>query len=76
MSNQDSGGRVPMSRLSQLQAEKKSDESGYKTKKATDESPPVISGRGRMLTALSAVIIFFIFSCICHQKLAEISQSF
>lgn len=58
MSNQDSGGRVPMSRLSQMQSEKKSDESGYKTKKQTDDSPPVTSGRGRMLATLSAVIIF------------------
>lgn len=47
MSNQDSGDRK--SRL----ASSTGPESGYKTPGRSDDTPPVVSGRGRMLAALA-----------------------
>lgn len=60
MSNQDSGDRNPFKRITEVV--KKSEETGYKTtvKQPSDESPPVVSGRGRMLAAF-AVIYFLYF---------------
>lgn len=55
MSNQDSGDRKPFGRLAQALAS----ESGYKTKKESDETPPVVTGRGRMLAALAVKFLFF-----------------